>query len=869
MAINKKLIHFNTFSNFCTKNLSANENNTTWYKYNSTTGEPGVITTVSAGSEVDIKFHSIVFIKDTRQIWTHGALYDCSNEVNFTIGEGLDLVEIVGEADKITVKSADGSILVEDTGISTNAVIIPCVVENSGVVETYSKELSQSNYNEFNQDTAVATKYTPNFSVSEETQVKASVLGTVNAYLENNATGTSVNLQDGELYTLSAEPVTYKVRYNSNSGSAPEFHLYQKATPTVANQIQELWNTVNGIDINFGDGLEVVQDEQTHKSIANVKAKDGSILVEEDGISTNASIISTQRQLTWPIENSLGSGRYGSVIENIKYPFSIKVTRALNEDAALRIYNTDKNEWKVLTIDETYSLPAGHYRFESDPNANSIDAIFSMSIQEELNRLSDNIETNIMSTGFGLVSNGSVTNPIWSVDYTAVASNKPIIDTYSLSQSIDEAVLSVRRENASLILPSVTDEWAPGSSNSGCLVDRKGNLQTFLFNNLVEVSETMSIDIDNGHGVFYLFGFTGEIGSNVRKRNKISVGDRVDLIGIVDYESHRTSLTQQDSGAGDGSVEYYKQYKYIAILCATNDSQTPYITFKNVLGKSLLELQTSEEGSLAAVQAYEVTDASEDQTTVKNQSVGDMQGIYFNTYTGTIWFNGSEYGPKRQYNIASSQLITLYNETNSNKLLGTFLLTNAENSPIAFTTSNTSNTTIPVTSETESAKVIQNWTKTLLEVQLKNLPATVSNSITTSNSILFAFGKGTSATSIGNAVTADNRRVANRSIGLAIGQPTSLTSSRTLWLLVGTSSNNNTTVDLGQAPYMNIQFTGTESGNLAVIVNGVKYYEVVGWTNDHPYLYMGRQQAYSASNNGTEADGYIQYVKLTRPYVES
>lgn len=68
MAINKKLIHFKKFSDFNSKKLSANEENT---KY--TVGVGGSVTTGAP----DILYQSICWIKDTKQQWTHGELYDC------------------------------------------------------------------------------------------------------------------------------------------------------------------------------------------------------------------------------------------------------------------------------------------------------------------------------------------------------------------------------------------------------------------------------------------------------------------------------------------------------------------------------------------------------------------------------------------------------------------------------------------------------------------------------------------------------------------------------------------------------------------------------------------------------------------------
>ena len=70
MAINKKLIHFEKFSNFNSKKLSANKENTQY-----TTGVDG---TQQEGSP-EILYQSIVYIKDTQQQWTHGTLYKTVN----------------------------------------------------------------------------------------------------------------------------------------------------------------------------------------------------------------------------------------------------------------------------------------------------------------------------------------------------------------------------------------------------------------------------------------------------------------------------------------------------------------------------------------------------------------------------------------------------------------------------------------------------------------------------------------------------------------------------------------------------------------------------------------------------------------------
>ena len=66
MAINKKLIHFDKFNTFNSKRLSANANNDQY--------TIGISGEKFSGSP-DILYHSIVYIKDTKQQWTHGQLY--------------------------------------------------------------------------------------------------------------------------------------------------------------------------------------------------------------------------------------------------------------------------------------------------------------------------------------------------------------------------------------------------------------------------------------------------------------------------------------------------------------------------------------------------------------------------------------------------------------------------------------------------------------------------------------------------------------------------------------------------------------------------------------------------------------------------
>ena len=72
MAINKKLIHFNKKATFNSQKLSANDANTQY--------QVGGTGNVQTGAP-DINYQSIVYIKDSKEIWTHGQFYGSAASV--------------------------------------------------------------------------------------------------------------------------------------------------------------------------------------------------------------------------------------------------------------------------------------------------------------------------------------------------------------------------------------------------------------------------------------------------------------------------------------------------------------------------------------------------------------------------------------------------------------------------------------------------------------------------------------------------------------------------------------------------------------------------------------------------------------------
>ena len=99
MAINKKLVHFKTFAKF-------NEE-------------------LSAGNILDT---SICWIKDTKQIWTHGQFYDCSSLTD----EDIVGTALVGYAESVeTNENLD--LTAEDTIIGAFGKLVKAIKDNEEV----------------------------------------------------------------------------------------------------------------------------------------------------------------------------------------------------------------------------------------------------------------------------------------------------------------------------------------------------------------------------------------------------------------------------------------------------------------------------------------------------------------------------------------------------------------------------------------------------------------------------------------------------------------------------------------------------------------------------------------------------------------
>lgn len=106
MATKRRLIHFKTFDNFNQMKLSANDDNTQY-----TVGINGVVT---SGTDVDVPYQAIAFIKDTEQIWTHGKLYNNTQIIDLgtmTLGEDSYTITESGNTIYNNLKKQQGNII--------------------------------------------------------------------------------------------------------------------------------------------------------------------------------------------------------------------------------------------------------------------------------------------------------------------------------------------------------------------------------------------------------------------------------------------------------------------------------------------------------------------------------------------------------------------------------------------------------------------------------------------------------------------------------------------------------------------------------------------------------------------------------------
>lgn len=324
MAIEKRFIHFKKFSDFNSKKLSANEANTQY-----TIGISGAI---QDGSP-DVLYQSYVWIKDTKQQWTHGQLYDGTDsgaKVYTWNWDGSDSGTLtqeeydgIKEADVVYV-SIDGQPALVRKGYSSSDIQL-AVMQILDLSEYNSGTWVIQNTFTINSDKTYSVKYT-NVSIPTKTSqiendsdfVSSSNLKTIN--------GESI-LGEGDL-TVESGAKVYTWNYYSDSESVTlsqeEYDNIVEADIVVVNFGGIMSITVNKSGKEFGEAMgeymltgqfESQGSKMYINILINISTKLATVTVEEQEIPTktsqlenNSNFVTSYNIKTINGESILGSG---------------------------------------------------------------------------------------------------------------------------------------------------------------------------------------------------------------------------------------------------------------------------------------------------------------------------------------------------------------------------------------------------------------------------------------------------------------------------------------------------------------------------------------------------------------------------------
>ena len=261
MAINKKLIHFNNFSTFNSKKLSANTENN---KY--TIGIGG--TTYTGNPE--ILYQSICYIKDTKQMWTHGQIYDCLNYYQtplYTSGLGIS------------------------SGLGVDALYVPIATTTSlGVIKTgFTTNGTARNYKVQTDNNGNAYVNVPWESGSYSLPLASSSTrgGIKIGYSSSTKTHLPVLLSSEKAYVnVSADSITTAIGYTPMNASA-EVALNIPTSDAQAIQVSVGGQTSNAFTVPYAESASTATKLAAKKTIALTGGVTGSV---ETDFSGNVSI---------------------------------------------------------------------------------------------------------------------------------------------------------------------------------------------------------------------------------------------------------------------------------------------------------------------------------------------------------------------------------------------------------------------------------------------------------------------------------------------------------------------------------------------------------------------------------------------------
>lgn len=263
MAINKKLIHFNKKTTFNSQKLSANASNTQY--------QVGGTGTVQTGAP-DINYQSIVYIKDSKEIWTHGQFYatavtwsTITGKPSFatvaTSGSYNDLSNKPTIPSQYTLPAASNSALGGIKLTSSTKAGTPQGISTTAN-RTYAVQLTSNNEAVVNVPwTDTTSSYTlPTASsttlggikVGNGLNISSGVLSVTAPQVENNTVYNLVGYKSGTNPLKNTPQLTFK---SSEVGSAPT------ATLTIGDDPESGPSWVGALNLEFNGSASSINTE--------------------------------------------------------------------------------------------------------------------------------------------------------------------------------------------------------------------------------------------------------------------------------------------------------------------------------------------------------------------------------------------------------------------------------------------------------------------------------------------------------------------------------------------------------------------------------------------------------------------------------
>jgi hypothetical protein len=199
MAIQKRFIHFKKFSDFNSKKLSANEANT---KY--TVGISGAI----QDGTPDVLYESYVWIKDTKQQWTHGQLYD-GNTVNLSDYQTKEEIEeLYAKNDALilrNISAEDFGGSVDEISTTSKTIILTDVVLTFDTLQANTTYVAVNSINELTINNINPTSYVEEYIILFKSGDGNFILNLPDTIYWGN--GMSVEVEPNTHYELSINAV--------------------------------------------------------------------------------------------------------------------------------------------------------------------------------------------------------------------------------------------------------------------------------------------------------------------------------------------------------------------------------------------------------------------------------------------------------------------------------------------------------------------------------------------------------------------------------------------------------------------------------------------------------------------------------------